>query len=60
MHIKYAKVVFSKENCKIILTLGFPNLFDVLLVNILYHKKREDVLVSLSKKVVIKKYEATR
>lgn len=59
MYIKYAKVVFSKENCKTNLTMGFPNLFDVLLVSVMCHKNREDMLVSLSRRVVIRKYEAT-
>lgn len=39
MHIKYAKVVFGKENCIINLTPGFPNLLNVLLVGVVYRKK---------------------
>lgn len=40
MHIKYAKVVSSKENCVINLTPGFPNLSNVC-DSVLYHKKGE-------------------
>ena len=41
MHVKYLKVVFSKENCVTNLTLGFPNLFDVFLASVLNCKKHK-------------------